>query len=186
MSPSRDLTSANGSTPTERPAPAGRVLVLDEDLVARAESVVALTRGGFVVVCIEDPREAASRARDGSVDLVLADLAMASSRSRRERRRTDPARRRRPPAAEGYAVPKPPDRPRLRDTAGLPAGDDGGPTARRSSASGWWTTSLPADPETGQGGAIRHGAERGRSPGRPTRSEPQLDTVPGGPAKASW
>jgi DNA-binding response OmpR family regulator len=99
-----------GSDRAAKPGPAGRVLVLDEDLVARAESVVTLTRAGFVVVCIEDPREAAARARDGSVDLVLADLAMGVIEAipRWERRRGDPrAGETPPPISDGYALLKP-------------------------------------------------------------------------------
>jgi DNA-binding response OmpR family regulator len=153
MSFPRDASAANGSAP-EKPAPAGRVLVLDEDLVARAESVVALTRGGFVVVCIEDPREAASRARDGSVDLVLADLAMAVIEAvpRWERRRTDPrAEETPPPMAEGYAVLKPLliDPSCARFPLVFLQGDDGG--ALRSAAFRFGVVDYipkPADPQT--------------------------------------
>jgi DNA-binding response OmpR family regulator len=153
MSPSRDPVPP-ASAPAEKPASLGRVLVLDEDLVARAESVVALTRGGFVVVCIEDPREAASRARDGSVDLVLADLAMGVIEAvpRWERRRTDPrGEEASPPNAEGYAVLKPLliDPSCARYPLVYLQGDDGGP--HRSAVFRFGVVDYipkPADPET--------------------------------------
>jgi DNA-binding response OmpR family regulator len=122
-----------GTPPAQdKPASGGCVLVLDEDLVQRAESVVALTRAAFSVVCIEDPREAASRARDGSVDLVLADIAMGVIEAvpRWERRRNDPkAEEAPPPISDGYAVLKPLliDPTSARYPLVFLEGDDGGP-----------------------------------------------------------
>ena len=123
---------ATSDSAAEKPAPTGRVLVLDEDLVARAESVVTLTRGGFVVVCIEDPREAATRARDGSVDLVLADIAMGVIEAvpHWARRRSDPRDAESPPPiVEGYALLKPLliDPTCARYPLVFLQGDDGGP-----------------------------------------------------------
>lgn len=165
MSFPNDPTPANASTSGERTAPTGRILVLDEDLVARAESVVALTRGGFVVVCIEDPREAASRARDGSVDLVLADLAMGVIEAvpRWERRRSDPrAEETPPPNPDGYAMLKPLliDPSSARYPLVFLQGDDGGP--HRSAVFRFGVVdyiSKPADAEV-LVGAVRAALER--------------------------
>jgi len=121
-----------GPPAAEKPPPTGRVLVLDDEIVARAESVVTLTRAGFGVVCIEDPREAADRARDGSVDIVLADIAMGVMETvpRWERRRSDPqAGEAPPPITEGYAVLRPllADPTCARYPLVFLQGDDGGP-----------------------------------------------------------